>query len=349
MKTDDFDYHLPPELIAQTPAPERPASRMLVLDRGREELEHRGFRDLPRYLRAGDLLVLNDTRVLPARLIGRKEATGGKVEFLLLEETRPGWWDVLLRAARRPPVGSRIELAGGRAFAVLEEDTGDRGRAVIRIECQEDFAAVLDEAGEPPLPPYIQRAGTGESLRGADRERYQTVYARVPGAVAAPTAGLHFTHEVLDELRAQGVEIGSLTLHVGLGTFRPVDAARVEDHTMEEERYEVSGQLARQVREARARGGRVVAVGSTSVRTLETAAAPDGTVKAGAGRSRLFIHPPYTFRAIDAMLTNFHLPRSTLLMMISALAGRDRVLRAYREAIEHGYRFYSYGDCMLIL
>lgn len=354
MKTDDFDYQLPPELIAQKPAQERPASRMLVLDRTRGEVEHRGFRDLSGYLRPGDLLVLNDTRVIPARLIGRKEKTGGKVELLLLEETEPDRWDVLLRAPRRPAVGSRIVLADGQAMAELLDDSGDRGRAVVRVTSERPFSELLEEAGEPPLPPYIQRPAAregspGEDCRGTDRERYQTVYARAPGAVAAPTAGLHFTNAVLDELRAGGIDIGTLTLHVGIGTFRPVQSDVVEDHRMEEERYVVTDDLARQVREARARGGRVVAVGSTSVRTLETTARPDRTVEAGQGRSGLYIYPPYRFQVVDAMLTNFHLPRSTLLMMISAFAGRERVLRAYREAIENRYRFYSYGDCMLIL
>lgn len=349
MKTSDFSYDLPPELIAQEPARERPASRMLVLDRAGETLEHRSFRDLPAFLGAGDLLVLNDTRVLPARLLGRKEGTGGKVELLLLEETEPDRWDVLLRTSRRPPVGSRIELAAGRAVAVLLDDSGDRGRATIRVESKEPFLDLLEEAGEPPLPPYIRRSEAEAATRRADRERYQTVYARVPGAVAAPTAGLHFTGDLLDQLRAGGVEVGALTLHVGLGTFRPVTADTVENHLMEEERYHVPEDLADRVRAVRARKGRIVAVGSTSVRTLETAAAPDGTVIPGRGRSGLFIHPPFTFRVIDAMLTNFHLPCSTLLMMISAFAGRERVLAAYREAVAKQYRFYSYGDCMLIL
>jgi S-adenosylmethionine:tRNA ribosyltransferase-isomerase len=233
--------------------------------------------------------------------------------------------------------------------AVLLDDTGDRGRATIRIESEEPFEAVLEEAGEAPLPPYIRREQAAAPNRRNDRDRYQTVYARTPGAVAAPTAGLHFTEGILTHLQEQGVEIGTLTLHVGLGTFRPVTAESVEDHLMEKERYEVPADLARKVTETRARGGRVVAVGSTSVRTLETVANGRGGIRPGSGRSGLYIYPPYAFQVVDAMLTNFHLPCSTLLMMISALAGRERVLAAYRAAIAERYRFYSYGDCMLIL
>ncbi len=346
MKTADFDYELPPELIAQHPAARRDQSRMLVVQRAGRRLEHRRFTDLAAYLRAGDLLVVNDTRVIPARVLGRKTPSGGKVEILLLEEIRPGTWDVLLRAARRPKVGSLIGLGRGEAVAVLLAD-GEKGRATIRVECERPFLDLLETIGQPPLPPYIKRAAIGH--QDEDRDRYQTVYAREPGAVAAPTAGLHFTPQLLGHLAESGVRTASVTLHVGLGTFRPVDAENVEDHRMEEERYTVPEETARLFNETRAAGGRIIAVGSTTVRTLETAIGPDGRLAAGQGRTGLFIRPPYEFKAVDLLLTNFHLPKSTLLMMVSALAGRELVMEAYGEAVREKYRFYSYGDCMLIL
>ena len=345
MKTSDFDYPLPPELIAQHPAGRRDGSRLFVLHRTDGRFEHRRFSDLPEYLRPGDLVVANDTRVIPARVFGRKEATGGKVELLLLEETEENTWDVLLHSSRRPAVGSRIRFADGAASATLLAD-GEKGRAKIRVESQRPWLEIVDEIGVPPLPPYIKRPDTGER---EDRDRYQTIYARAPGAVAAPTAGLHFTPEVFRSLERRGVKRSHVTLHVGLGTFRPVDAENLEDHRMEPERYTVSEETARLVRETRAAGGRVVAIGSTTVRTLETVAAEHGEVVACSGRSSLFIHPPYAFRIVDVLLTNFHLPKSTLIMMISALASRELVLKAYEEAVREKYRFYSYGDCMLIV
>ncbi len=346
MKTADFDFELPLELIAQHPAQRREQSRMLVVRRREGIFEHCRFLDLPRYLNQGDLLVVNNTRVIPARLFGRKPVTGGKVEILLLEEVRPGAWDILLHAARRPKVGSRITLGDGQAVAVLLSD-GEKGRATIRIECDRPWLEVLEEIGVPPLPPYIKRSEVRDQR--SDRERYQTVYAKYAGAVAAPTAGLHFTDEFFRTLEKQGVERAEVTLHVGLGTFRPVDAENVEDHRMEPERYAVPAETARRIEETKKSGGRVVAVGSTSVRALETVAAEHGRVAAGSGRSSLFIHPPYSFQVVDAMLTNFHLPKSTLIMMICALAGRELILRAYEEAVKEKYKFYSYGDCMLIL
>ena len=346
MKTADFNFALPPELIAQHPMQRREQSRMLVVHRQSGMLEHRHFYEIPQYLRSGDLLVVNNTRVIPARVFGRKPGTGGKVEFLLLEETRPGTWDVLLHAARRPKVGARMTLGEGQAVAILLSD-GEKGRATIQIECSRPWLEILEEIGVPPLPPYIKRPDV--EYRKEDTERYQTVYAKYPGAVAAPTAGLHFTEEIFQTLEKQGVGREEVTLHVGLGTFRPVEVENVEDHRMEPERYAVSEETARRIAETKAAGGRVVAVGSTSVRTLESVAAEHGRVVRCSGRSSLFIHPPYSFKVVDAMLTNFHLPQSTLIMMICALAGRELILRAYEEAVKEKYRFYSYGDCMLIL
>ena len=346
--TSDYDFHLPPELIAQQPLPERTDARMLVLDRQTGRTEHRHVRDLAEYLRAGDLLVLNNTRVIPARLYGRKD-TGGKVEVLLLEETEPDVWNAMCRASGRVREGSRFSLGNGRISAVVL-DARPSVRVRLRLAADRPVREVLEEEGVPPLPPYIRRSEGGPSdVRVADRERYQTVYARIPGAVAAPTAGLHFTPELLARLDGIGVGRVELTLHVGPGTFKPVGVEALEDHVMEPERYVLGEEAACRVRETRSRGSRIVAVGSTSTRVLETAADEGGIVQAGQGRTALFIHPPYRFRVVDCLLTNFHLPRSTLLMMVSALAGRDRILSAYGEAVRLRYRFYSYGECMLIL
>jgi S-adenosylmethionine:tRNA ribosyltransferase-isomerase len=363
MRTDEFDYELPEELIAQSPAEKRDQSRMMVLHRASGAIEHRRFSDLPEYLAANDLLVLNDTRVIPARLFANKtrEGTGGgKVEFLLLEElpceTVPAdgvftaRWSALMRCRRRPKPGESVRLNDGETDLTIEEDLGE-GKVVLRATGKRPFREAIAAVGIPPLPPYIHRKGATEEQRARDILRYQTIYAAHPGAVAAPTAGLHFTPEVFAALEAKGVGKAFVTLHVGIGTFRPVMAENVEDHRMEEERWTLPAETAEAIRRVRAAGGRVVAVGSTSVRTLETAAAEQGEAfpKEAAGRTGIFIRPPYAFRATDAMLTNFHLPKSTLIMMVSALAGRDFVLRAYREAVRERYRFYSYGDCMLIL
>lgn len=350
MKASDFDYDLPPELIAQEPAERRDGARMMVLNRAARTVEHRRFVDLPDYLRANDLLVVNDTRVIPARVFGRKAkaGTGGKVEFLLLEETAPGIWDALMRSRRRPKVGEQVILDEDLAVATVLED-GKLGRVKVRVESQMPWLEVLERIGQTPLPPYIQRKEATPERRAADKVRYQTVFARDPGAVAAPTAGLHFTPEVLDRLAAHGVDKAAVTLHVGIGTFRPVAVENVEDHKMDFERWQIPEETARKIAAARSAGGRVVAVGTTSVRTLESAAARPEGFGAGQGRTDLFIHPPYAFRMVDAMVTNFHLPKSTLIMMIGAFAGREFVLDAYREAIRERYRFYSYGDCMLIL
>ncbi len=348
MRTADFDYDLPPELIAQEPAARRDASRLLVLRRAGGAREHRRMADLPDLLAPGDLLVLNNTRVTPSRLFARKAETGGRVELLFLEAAAPGEWDVLLRAHHRPRPGDRLLLDAAGAAATFVAD-GRHGAARLRLEAGVDLPALLEREGQMPLPPYIRRKAASPERAAADRERYQTVYASRPGAVAAPTAGLHFTPELFARLAARGVARTEVTLHVGPGTFRPVTAERVEEHRMDAERWELPAETAAAVAAARARGGRVVAVGSTSVRTLETAAARPEGFGPGAGRTELFIVPPHTFRVVDGLLTNFHLPRSTLLMMVCAFAGRDAVLGAYADAIREHYRFFSYGDAMLIL
>lgn len=345
LKTSDFDYELPERLIAQHPAQRRDQARMMVVHRAEKRWEHRIFADLLEYTRPGDVLVVNNTKVFPARMIGKKQATGGKAEIFLLEEKEPGVWDVLLRSSRRPKIGDAITFGEGRLTARLLAD-GALGRAVVRFETTRPVADWAEELGTTPLPPYIHRE-TG-SL-DEDRERYQTVFARHAGAVAAPTAGLHFTPEVIEKLALSGVQPVELTLHVGLGTFRPVSADSVEEHKMEEERFIVSAAAADKIRQARQNGGRCLAVGSTSVRTLETVAARHGEVCAAEGRTDLFIYPPYTFRVVDMILTNFHLPKSTLLMMMSAFADKELMLAAYLEAVREEYRFFSYGDCMLIL
>ncbi|MBT3192473.1 MAG: tRNA preQ1(34) S-adenosylmethionine ribosyltransferase-isomerase QueA [Verrucomicrobia bacterium] len=347
MQTSDFDYDLPEELIAQEPAAERAASRMLVLHRDTGSLEHRLISEIGDYLNPGDLLVVNNTRVIPARVFGHKTDTGGRIELLLLEPLSDNVWLVLCRASNRPGVGTRLTLAGERIQGEVIT-VGEEGRLEVRFACDAPLLEILEEEGETPLPPYIKRA-TDDGRKASDEDRYQTVYASRPGAVAAPTAGLHFTPELLAALAAKGVDRAEVTLHVGIGTFRPVSVDRVSDHCMDEERYEISEDAARKIWETRESGGRVVAVGSTSVRTLETATGEQGRICAGAGRSDIFIYPPYTFKAVDAMLTNFHLPKSTLLMMVSALAGREPIMEAYAEAIRKRYRFFSYGDCMLIL
>jgi len=339
----DFDYHLPPELIAQEPLERRDASRLLVLHRSDGRLEHRQFTDLPSLLEPGDCLVLNDTRVLRCRLVGRRADTGARMEVLLLREMGEGVWEALARPARRARPGARLELeAGAVRTLVLERAQG--GLVRLAVEPREDLLATLERVGRVPLPPYITRPL-------ADAERYQTVYARREGSAAAPTAGLHFTPEVLAALGDRGVVLAWITLHVGLGTFAPVRAERVADHRMHEEWYAVGPEAAAAVEAARARGSRVVAVGTTVCRTLETVAGldPDGRVRPGTGWTDLFIVPGYRWRAVDALVTNFHLPRSTLLMLVSAFAGREVILGAYREAIRLGYRFYSFGDAMLIL
>lgn len=351
MLTSDFNYNLPPELIAQVPPEKRGVSRMMVLHRATRAIEHRRIGDIVSYLDPKDVMVFNDTRVFSARAFGRWKDTPGKVEVLFVEPSglRAGAWTALCKSSRPALPGREMLLADGRIRATVIEKSARDGHLDLALEFDGDFFGILDEFGVPPVPPYIRREGADPRI-GLDRERYQTVYARETGAVAAPTAGLHFSEELLADISARGVDRRYVTLHVGPGTFRPVKTDRVEDHAMDSERYEIPAGTAEAVAAAKARGGRVIAVGSTSVRTLETSArAHGGVVAAEKSRSSIFIYPPYEFLAVDAMLTNFHLPQSTLLMMVSALAGRDFALGAYEEAIREKYRFYSYGDCMLIL
>lgn len=337
MLTRDFDYELPDDRIAQEPAP-RGESRLLVFDeRGRDR--HRHVRDLPSLLQPGDLLVLNDTKVIPARLLGHRAGAGeGRIEILLVEKIQDREWAALVRPGRRVRPGTELVFEN-----LTAEVTEKRPDGRVRLRFAEPVEAHLDRLGHVPLPPYIHRPD-----EPAHRERYQTVYARQPGAIAAPTAGLHFAASLLEEIGAAGIGIARVTLHVGIGTFKPVTAERIEEHRMESERYEIGEDTAEAVRRTRARGGRVVAVGTTVVRTLESAAAGGGVVRPGAGSTDLFITPGFPFQVVDVLLTNFHLPRSTLLMLVSAFAGRERVLAAYKEAIREGYRFYSYGDAMLV-
>jgi len=342
LRTSDFDYTLPRELIAQYPAERRDESRLLVLGRADGSIEHRVFHEIVEHIRSGDVLVVNETAVVPARLLGRKAGSGGRVEMFLLREISDGRWEALLRPGARIREGAALEFGDGALVATVERRL-EGGKRLVRLGAGGDARRLIDELGHVPLPPYIDRDD-----EESDRERYQTVYARVAGAVAAPTAGLHFTDEVMNAIEAAGARFAKIVLHVGLGTFRPVASEDPDEHEMESERYEVPQAAADAINGARAAGGRIVAVGTTSVRVLETISSDDGTVAAGEGKSSLFIRPPHAFKAVDAMLTNFHLPRSTLLMLVSAFAGRERVLSAYREAVEERYRFYSYGDAMFI-
>ena len=339
LKKSDFDFELPPELIAQAPLAERSASRMLLLDVPAQARQDRMFRELPDFLRRGDLLVFNDTRVLPARLYGRK-ISGGAVEILIERVTGAHEATVQLGVSKKPKEGGRIELADGSHAVVLGRD---EGFFRLHFEAPEPLEKLLLKLGEMPLPPYIERHADASDL-----ERYQTVFAREPGAVAAPTAGLHFDEAMLATLRERGVEFGYITLHVGAGTFQPVRADDLKDHRMHREWLNVGAHLIGQIRRTRANGGRVIAVGTTVVRALESAS-KDGELHPFAGETQIFIFPGYRFSSIDGLLTNFHLPQSTLLMLVSALAGREFMLDAYRHAVEQGYRFFSYGDSMLIL
>lgn len=339
MKKSDFDFELPPELIAQSPLAERSASRLLWLDPQAGSRQDRMFRELPQFVRPGDLLVFNDTRVLPARLYGRKD-TGGAVEILIERVTGAHEATVQLGVSKKPREGGRIDLADGTHATVLGRDGAF---FKLRFESPEPLEKLLLKLGEMPLPPYIERHADA-----SDMERYQTVFAREPGAVAAPTAGLHFDEAMLASLRGQGVDFGYVTLHVGAGTFQPVRADDIKDHHMHREWLNVGASLVEQIRRTRAAGGRVIAVGTTVVRALESATR-DGELHPFAGETQIFIFPGYRITSIDGLLTNFHLPQSTLLMLVSALAGREFILESYRHAVEQGYRFFSYGDAMLIL
>ena len=341
MKTSDFDYFLPEELIAQTPIEPRDHSRLLVYDRADHSVQHLHFYDLPRFLIPGDVMVVNDTRVIPARLLGEKEETHVPVEILLLKRLEKDLWEALVRPGRRLAPGTWCSFGDGLLRAEIV-DRAPEGARLVRFHYQGVFEEILDRLGQMPLPPYIHE-------RLQDRERYQTVYAREEGSAAAPTAGLHFTPELLEHIREKGVEIVPVLLHVGLGTFRPVKEEDVSQHQMHVEHYEVTPEAAEKINRARAEGHRCGCIGTTSVRTLETASTEDGLVHAQNGDTGIFIMPGYHFKATDALVTNFHLPQSTLLMLISALMGREEALRVYRIAVEEKYRFFSFGDAMLIL
>ncbi len=340
MRTKDFDFELPQELIAQTPIAKRDASRLLVLDKNSGAWEHRHFFDLPSYLHPGDCLILNNSRVLPARLLGHRLPGGGACEVLLLIDRGEDTWECLVRPGKKMRVGAKVSFGDGQLTGeVVEELPG--GNRLVKFHYEGIFLEVLDQLGKMPLPPYIK-----EELQ--DRERYQTVYSKVTGSAAAPTAGLHFTPELLEEIRAMGVNIGYVTLHVGLGTFRPVKEEEITDHEMHSEYCVIPQETADLINETKRNGGRVICVGTTSCRTLESWAEEDGTVKASAGWTDIFIYPGYRFKVLDALVTNFHLPESTLLMLVSALAGREHILAAYNEAVKERYRFFSFGDAMFI-
>jgi len=338
-----FDYQLPPELIAQEPAERRDSSRLMVVDRAAETFRDGQFAEILDLLRPHDCLVLNDTKVIPARLIGRRMPSGGKAELLLVRQMGDREWEVLAKPGKKLGPGTQVSFGDGRLLASIM-GRSEGGLRTARFKFEGDWHGLLDEFGATPLPPYIKRP----EPRAADRDRYQTVYAEREGAIAAPTAGLHFTPAGLDRLQAEGVRLARITLHVGWGTFQPVVTDDVEDHVMHGEHYEISPEAAEIINSARPSGGRVVAVGTTSVRTLETCA-EGGKVQPGSGWTRCFIYPGYQFKIVDALLTNFHLPRSSLIMLVAAFAGQELVLSAYRAAVERRYRFYSYGDCMLVV
>ena len=340
LKTSDFFYELPPELIAQTPLADRASSRLLVLGKNDGSIEHKHFYDIIDYLSAGDCLVLNDTRVLPARLIGEKLGTGARVEFLLLNRKSEREWEVILKPGKKCKPGVKVSFGGGKLIAEIKETVND-GNRIVSFEYDGLFENVLDELGEMPLPPYITQ-------KLADRDRYQTVYSRHTGSAAAPTAGLHFTPELLEQIQAKGVHIAYVTLHVGLGTFRPVKVDDVENHKMHSEFYTITADTARIINEARQNGGRVISVGTTSTRVLETVASADGTVSEASGWTDIFIYPPYRFKCVNCLITNFHLPESTLLMLVSAISSKEIIMKAYAEAVKEKYRFFSFGDAMFI-
>lgn len=339
MKTSDFDFYLPEELIAQTPLERRDASRLLTLDKTTGAVGHHHFYDLPQFLRPGDCLVMNDSRVLPARLIGHRP-TGGVCEVLLLVDKGEGLWECLVRPGRKLKPGAQVIFGEGQLTATIEAEVED-GKRLVRFHYQGIFLEILEQLGKMPLPPYIK-------AELQDQERYQTVYSKVVGSAAAPTAGLHFTPELLEQIRDMGVKECYVTLHVGLGTFRPVKAEDIQDHEMHSEFCQISQETADIINETKRNRGRVVCVGTTSCRTIESFAAEDGTMTARSGWTNIFIYPGYKFKVLDALVTNFHLPQSTLIMLVSALAGREHVLAAYEEAVREKYRFFSFGDAMFI-
>lgn len=340
MKTSDFYYDLPKELIAQTPVEPRDSSRLLILGRNNGEIEHKHFYDIIEYLHEGDLLVVNDSRVLPARIFGIKEETGARVEFLLLKQVSGNKWETLCKPGKKAKEGTKFTFGDGLLKATVVE-VKDDGNRVVDFECDENFFAALDKIGQMPLPPYIT-----EELK--DKERYQTVYSHELGSAAAPTAGLHFTKELMDRIREKGINIASVTLHVGLGTFRPVKVDDVTNHKMHSEHYEVPEETAKLIKQTKENGGRVIAVGTTSCRTLESVATQYGEIIACDGFTDIFIYPGYKFKVLDGLITNFHLPESTLIMLVSAFAGFDNVMNAYKNAVDEKYRFFSFGDAMFI-
>ncbi|CDE68622.1 s-adenosylmethionine:tRNA ribosyltransferase-isomerase [Clostridium sp. CAG:277] len=340
MKTADFDYELPQELIAQDPLEQRDSSRLLILDKKTGERTHRIFHDIIDYLHEGDCLVINNTKVIPARLIGEREGTGGKVEVLLLKRKTDNVWETLVKPGKKARPGIRLSFGGGLLHAEVQEVV-DEGNRLIRFEYEGIFEEILDQLGQMPLPPYITH-----QLK--DKNRYQTVYAKYEGSAAAPTAGLHFTEELLQKIQEKGVKIARVTLHVGLGTFRPVKVDDVTQHHMHTEFYHVSQEAADIINETKKQGGRVICVGTTSCRTIESAADGQGVVQATEGDTDIFIYPGYQFKVLDCLITNFHLPESTLLMLVSALAGKENIMAAYKEAVEMKYRFFSFGDAMFI-
>lgn len=341
MNLHDFYYDLPKELIAQEPIKERDMSRLLVLNRKDGTLEHKIFHDVVDYLNEGDCLVLNNSRVIPARLYGIKEGTGAKMEFVLLKRVDKDKWETLVRPGRRAPIGSKFIFGNGELKCTILEHT-DAGGRIIEFEYDGIFEEILDKLGQMPLPPYIKK-------KLEDKEMYQTVYSKVEGSAAAPTAGLHFTKELLKKIQDKGVKIAYVTLHVGLGTFRPVKTEKIEDHKMHSEFYMIDKETADIINSARKAGKRIIAGGTTSVRTLETAADDNGFITPQSGWTDIFIYPGYKFKIVDSLITNFHLPESTLIMLVSALAGRETILNAYKTAVENKYRFFSFGDAMLIL
>ena len=340
MDVKDFYYELPQELIAQDPLEDRSSSRLLVLGKEDGSIRHEIFRNITQYLNAGDCLVINNTKVIPARLFGEREGTGATIEILLLKRKENDIWETLVKPGKKAKIGTKIIFGGGLLTGEVVDVVED-GNRLIRFTYEGIFEEILDQLGQMPLPPYITH-----TLK--DKNRYHTVYAKYDGSAAAPTAGLHFTPELLEEIRAKGVKIAEVTLHVGLGTFRPVKVEHVQDHHMHSEYYEVTEEAATLINEAKQTGHRVIAVGTTSCRTLESAAADDGTLTAKSGWTDIFIYPGYTFKVIDALITNFHLPESTLVMLVSALAGRDNIMNAYEEAVKERYRFFSFGDAMFI-
>mgnify|MGYP002510304987 FL=1 len=341
MKRQDFYYELPEELIAQDPLEDRSSSRLLVLDKKSGAISHQVFRDITSYFRKGDCLVINDTKVLPARLIGSKEGTNAKIEILLLKRKENNIWETLVKPGKKARVGTKIQFGEGLLVGEVI-DVVEEGNRLIRFTYEGIFEEILDRLGQMPLPPYITH-------QLEDKNRYQTVYAAHTGSAAAPTAGLHFTPELLENIEKMGVDIAKVTLHVGLGTFRPVKVEEITDHHMHSEFYQISEEAAEKINRAKEQGGRVICVGTTSCRTVESAADEDGRIGACSGWTEIFIYPGYQFKVLDCLITNFHLPESTLIMLVSALAGRENVLAAYEEAVKEKYRFFSFGDAMLVV